>query len=277
MEEKLTPLEEEEFQAAFAEILHDAERAAGYFECLFTISAHVLHYHGQRQYETLTTYWSRDYDNVMYSAGHRGMKSVMRYFHGMNDMMREAKTAHFAAMFPDRIQDTPEFRGVGDYCIHAIFCPHIIVAQDAKTAVGIFHAPAICSELGIDGVMEPYGEWGGYGVNFHHERDGRWRIWQINQLGDFTFPMDPYTVDNTQRPNPPFPPVAETLRTAQGKPPLTPEPDFRVRDRGVMTRYRVAAVEPEMQEPYDSWDEAISYIRDYKVAEYFGEEEKHGS
>lgn len=271
MDKNLAVQEEQELRAQFEEILRDSHRAAGYHECLFVISAHVLHYHGQKQYETLTNYWSKDYDNVMYSAGHRGMKSVMRYFHGMNDMMREAKTAHFAALFPDRVLNTPEFRGVGDYCIHAIFCPHIVVAGDGKTAVGAFHSPAICSELGIDGVMEPYGEWGGYGVNFHYESDGRWRIWQINQLGDFTFPMDPYTVDNTERPNPPFPPVAEQLRSKAGKPSLVPKPDFFVKDRGVMTKYRVAAVEPEMQEPYDTWDDAISYIRDYAVTEYHKE------
>lgn len=271
MDERLTLQEEAELREAFGEILLESDRAIGYHESLFIISAHVLHYHGQRQYETLTNYWSHDFDNVMYSAGHRGMKSVMRYFHGMNDMMREAKTAHFAAMFPDRVRNTMAFRGVGDYCIHAIFCPHIMVADDAKTAIGIFHAPAICSELGIDGVMEPYGEWGGYGVNFHHESDGRWRIWQINQLGDFTFPMDPYTVDNTQRPNPPFRPTADQLRQARGEASVTPEPDFTAKDRGVMTWYRVAAVEPEMQEPYATWDDSISYMRDYDVVEYFGE------
>ena len=276
MEEKLTRQEEDELRGEFEEILRQSNRAIGYHESLYIISAHVLHYHGQKQYETLTNYWSHDYDNVMYSSGHRGMKSVMRYFHGMNDMMREAKTAHFAAMFPDRVQDTPEFRGVGDYCIHAIFCPHIVVSEDAKTAVGMFHAPAICSEVGIDGVMEPYGEWGGYGVNFHHESDGRWRIWQINQLGDFIFPMDPYTVDNTDRPNPPYPPVAEELRRARGEGTLTPEPNFHAKDRGVMTLYRVAAVEPEMQEPYETWDESLSYMRDYKVTEYHREGSENG-
>lgn len=274
MEEDLTLEEQRELRNTFAQIDLESERALGYRECLNTISAHVLHYHGQKQGYDIDHYWSNDRNDIMYSFGHRGKASVVRYFHGMNMLMREAKTEYFSKMFPDRILNNKDFDGVGDYCIHAIFCPHIQVAGDGKTAVGCFHAPAICSELGLDGKQEPSGEWGGYGVNFRLENDGRWRIWQIQQLGGGGFDIGEDVIDNTDRPNPPYPPVAEELRAAAGKPSLIPEPDFFASDRGPLTTYRVAAVIPEMQEPYKTWDESISYIRDYPVVEYYGKKEE---
>ena len=273
MNEELTQAEQQELWQRLRKAELDCSRAIAYQECLNTISAHVLHYHGQKQGYDIDHYWSNDRDDLMYSFGHRSKASVVRYFHGMNQMMREAKTRYFAEKYPDRIQNTPEFDGVGDYCIHAIFCPHIQVAGDGKTAVGCFHAPAICSELGVTGKQEPSGEWGGYGVNFRLETDGRWRIWQIQQLGGGGFDIGEDVIDNTDRPNPPYPPVAEELRAARGEEPITPEPNFTARDRGPLTRYRVAAIEPEMQEPYDTWDDSLTYLRDYAVHEYYADKE----
>ena len=266
-EERYSPQELAELEALLDAAEQDARRALAWEECLNAYCAHVLHYHGQQQRKDLEDYWSQDRDDIAYGhgdGGHIGKSHVVRYFAGMNEMWREVKLKYFSEKYPDRVKNTAEFNGVGDYCIHAIFSPCIQVSDDLQTATAYLHSPAICSELDLNGQQGPMIEWGGYGVTFHHDQAG-WRIWQIRGYNDYTFFWKGEIIDNTDRPDPPYPPVAEQLRQQAGKAPIRPEPNFTVTGKGVMQRFRVAKVEPEMQPPYDTWDESLSYVRDYFV------------
>lgn len=267
MQETYTEQELQQVEAIFDKAEHQAKKALAWQECLNDYCAHVLHYHGQKQREDIETYWSMDRYDIAYGHGDHGFigkAQVLDYFAGMNEKMRDAKLRYFSGKFPDRIAYSPEYIGVGDYCIHAIFTPHIQVAEDLRTATAFLQSPAICSELDLACKQAPMIEWGGYGATFVRD-DAGWKIWQIRGYSDYGLGMEGWMIDHTDRPDPPYPTVAEQLRAEKGLSSLIPDPDFTVTDRGPLTRYRIAAVEPEMQAPYETWDDSISYIRDYPV------------
>lgn len=264
MDDYCLPTEYEALNAAFAQAEHDAGKAIAWRECLNDYCAHVLHYHGQKQREDIETYWSSDRYDIAYAHGDHGFigkNQVLDYFAAMNEKMRDAKLRYFSEKL-EGVQYTPEYIGVGDYCIHAIFTPHIQVAEDLNTAVGFFQSPAICSELDMRCQQAPMVEWGGYGAAFVRDKAG-WKIWQIRGYADYGFPMEGWKIDHSDRPDPPFQPLPEELRRENGQPSLTPAPNFTVKDRGPLTKYRIAQVEPELQGEYQTWSEAISFIRDY--------------
>ena len=272
MDENYTPEELLALEAAFDEAASRADRALAWEECLNKYCAHVLHYHGGQQRKDLNEYWSLDRYDIAYghgSHGHIGRDSVVNYFAGMNERWRDVKLKYFSEKYPDRITNDAPFLGVGDYCIHAIFSPHIQVAGDGQTATAYFHSPAICSEADMNGDQGPMVEWGGYGVTFVRDRAG-WKIWQLRGYNDYIFFWPGEVVDHTDRPDPPFPPAAERLLRERGESSPEPAPNFTASCRGPMTRYRVAAVEPEMQAPYQTWNGSMSYVRDYPVAEKGG-------
>lgn len=268
MTEEYTQQELLEIEQNLKKASRNAQTVLAWRECHNDYSAHIFHYHGQKQRKDLDTYWSGEREDIAYAHGPHGFIGrdvVYNYFANMNELMHDAKLEYFAEKYPEHVKATPEFLGVGDYCIHALFTPYIQVAEDLKTATGYFHCIAICSEMSMFGKQEPMCVWGGYGVSFTNDSDG-WKIWQLREYCDFQFDMPGWQIDHTDRPDPPRPPVAEQLRAAQGKPSLIPAPNFTAEGRGAHYMFRVAKIEPEMQAPYDSWDDSMSYMRDYQVA-----------
>lgn len=94
-----------------------------------------------------------------------------------------------SSLYPE-IENTPENLGIGtEWAMHTQTTPIIEIADDGKTAKGIWYSPGIAYGAVIkdDGTVGTSGMWfwEKYGADFVKE-DGEWRLWHIQMYYDNT-------------------------------------------------------------------------------------------
>jgi hypothetical protein len=135
--------------------------------------------------------------------------------------------------------------GIGQMHMHTLTTPVIEVAGDGKTAKGVWISPG--QETGsFGGKMLACWAWLKYGADFVKE-DGQWKFWHLNVFGLFFTPYDtPWTEEA-------FP---------EGKLEL-PDELKPAKRTTYWTNYKITSKQelvPAPPEPYETWDEATSYV-----------------
>ena len=82
------------------------------------------------------------------------------------------------------IKNIPENLLAGSSMMHTITTPLIVVAQDGKTAKGLFYSPGQVTQTPL-GQPTAGWMWERYAIDFIKER-GQWRIWHFNVFTDFS-------------------------------------------------------------------------------------------
>lgn len=90
-------------------------------------------------------------------------------------------------LYPE-IKNSPENLGVGTFITHTLETPIIEVAEDGKTAKGMWHTIAAIGSAKADGTYSGSWELEKYGVDFIKE-NGKWRFWHITVVSDFSVGM----------------------------------------------------------------------------------------
>ena len=135
-------------------------------------------------------------------------------------------------------------RRVGNLVMHNPVCPVIEVAGDGKTAKGVWIGIGL---LGVKnretGELEGIWEWDKYGVDFIKE-DGEWKIWHhhIYRL------LHGWNVDGKW-----------IDQFSAEEPFKAPTPDGPAIDDNPYTPDTVQRMVPKPPEPYETWDETVSY------------------
>lgn len=92
-----------------------------------------------------------------------------------------------------RGMDDPAFGKAGTLKMHMVTTSHIQIAEDGKTAKGIFYSPGYLTEIGTDGKAKAAWDFKRYGVDFIKE-DGKWKIWHFVAYTEFVTPPNvPWT------------------------------------------------------------------------------------
>ena len=81
-----------------------------------------------------------------------------------------------------------EIWGVGTAMVHTISTPVIELAEDEKTAKGMFYSMGACTEIDREKGPKAYWVWEKYAVDFVKEADG-WKIWHMVIMTDFKTPV----------------------------------------------------------------------------------------
>ena len=139
---------------------------------------------------------------------------------------------------------------IGAMHMHTLTTPVIEVAGDGKTAKGVWislgHETAKAGDK-----LQANWAWLKYGIDFVKE-DGQWKIWHFHVYGIFHCPYETSWVE-MEKPSYVVDPNASL-------------PDWAKADRPVthpVWMYSPTAVTenvPEPPEPYETWDESMSYV-----------------
>ena len=218
--------------------LKEAQWASDYVDILNLVSAHLYSYRAQKQVYEIENFWSKR-DDIAY-ANVKGRQAVLDYYCKTNERMR-AKKLELAHKFHPEIAVDPKNEGVGDMVSKAATTPFVIIADDRRTAQGLFFVPGICSEIGEDGNIRPNYFQEKNGFDFINE-DGQWKIWHMNIFVDFMSPLPANMADpaNFNTPTVPYAQVGYTGELPMDSQPYGPT--------------RVAGFEPPLPAQYSTWD-----------------------
>lgn len=129
---------------------------------------------------------------------------------------------------------------------HCLTTPLIEVAQDGRTAKGMWTSPG-AEALAIGGELVAQWNWVRYGIDFIRE-DGRWKFWHFHIYRTFATPFHKSWVETALEP-----PVAEPA--PQG----FPAPDRPNTYHDPYSPSRVPRRAPKPPEPYRTFAETWSY------------------
>lgn len=274
-------LEQTETRLAEAELA--AEKGKAYGEIIRAWAAHAYGYNAQRQREEIEKYWASEpeHDDIMYAhgcSGFVGKQYVLDYYAKGNEIMNKKKLEIMSEVLPD-VENTDAFYGIGDLVIRLQTTPYIVIADDCKTAKGIFWTLGFNSENTKEGEPKCDLMIGKDIVDFVKEADG-WKIWHYRDTGDMGFGVPNVALEGKSN-------MARTVAAAFPPPnrvicPLVPgekpevmppmDHEFTIDDekegkgsgmpkRSINTY--VASKNPQLPQPYATWSEDMSLAKPY--------------
>jgi hypothetical protein len=101
------------------------------------------------------------------------------YWKGMKKIMSKYGAKDSKGNMPD---------AKGGFVWHTITTPVVEIAEDRKTAKGIWYTPGIVGSYSADGKNNSQWMWEKYGVDFVMEK-GKWKVWHMKVYTDFSSPI----------------------------------------------------------------------------------------
>jgi hypothetical protein len=124
---------------------------------------------------------------------------------------------------------------------HHLATPIIQVAEDGKTAKGLWFSPGHETTPDASGKLVANWCWGKFGADFIKE-DGKWKIWHYHWYDTFMVPYEKSWLDTPQ-------PGLDELRTPEGL-----KPDKLPTSRSTYYPTDIRKPIPDYPEPYKTWD-----------------------
>lgn len=221
--------------------LKEAQQAKDYTDILNVFSAHLYCYRAQKQYYEMEHYWAKERDDLVYANAY-GRAAVKDFYCKTNAAMRMEKRKLASSLYPE-ILDTDAFDGVGDMVAKASASPYVVIAEDGKSAHGIWFVPGLCCELGKNGKVKANYFQEKNAVDFVKEADG-WKILRLDILVDFQTPC----------PHIDFSPEKYMFDYPAA------EPDAYSSAYSATT---VARFSPPLPEPYETWNDGLAFQKKY--------------
>jgi len=238
-EEKLAALEKE---------VKRLQRAQDYCDIQNVFALHEYYHHLPS--EEIDMIFAQKQPDVCFSQNWGewvGLKSIKNYYKTESKEAQQKKLDEMRKWHPD-IPNDVKYARAGAMGFHMLTTPIIEVAEDRKTAKGMWYTPGFMTFF--DGKT---GKWGAlwmyekYAVDFIVE-GGKWKIWHFCVFMDFSCPFNKSWVD-----------TAEEARLANAPAPTTsikpdvPAPGFKT----YSTRNIWQMPKPPV--PYKTFSETFSY------------------
>jgi hypothetical protein len=254
------------------------ERVLAFMEVQNTFGKHSYYHAASRHIDELADVWVKE--DGPYAATAKwtsnsgiieGMNHI-RKFYGDN-LMEHLKNllASTSKIIPE-IKNVPENLGVGfGYEMNFLTTPVIEIADDGKTAKGIWYSPGvnIVGSVMEEGKTSMRGDWRmtKYGVDFVKE-DGKWKIWHIRIYLDNTPPG--WSYENGQAVNEPAgalgtgaPGISAPVGGIEEGHPSSAISDVSLKKNPDPYKswnpIRAQRIEPKFPEPYYTFSETFSY------------------
>lgn len=218
-----------------------AERALAMLEVQNTFSKHAYYHAAGKHVEEMNDIWASPdgpyADTVKWTnpmGVWDGWDQVYEFYCQTKLEASQSALDVISAIYPE-IENTLENLGIGtEWAIHTQTTAIIEVADDGKTAKGLWYSPGIAINAVVkdDGTIGKSGMWfmEKYGADFVKE-DGEWKLWHIQMYydnapdtwGEEGEPLGKYNMPEPTRENP-DPYQAWTPTTLQKIQPQFPEP-----------------------------------------------------
>jgi hypothetical protein len=234
---------------------NDAKYAANYIEVLNVSSSHCYGYGSQQMVQELDRFWAQRTENVAgchADRAHQGHNIQYKYYAHGNRGMNWGKVKIMHELFPDRVALDPCNLGIGELVIRFYTSPYIVIADDCKTAQGVWYDFGISSEIDKKGHPVPFMQWGREMMDFVLEGDS-WRCLHFRLSADFD-----YLIDGD---------ILLGIGLEDGIPRTVPikkpEPDMKLQSfpmDEIYSPFRVADYSPEPPFPFETWDNRSSWF-----------------
>ena len=213
---------------------------------------YTLHYCIMQEYE-LMKYWSsrEDISLAVNTGWFLGQMDVAAFYEARRVEIETASRL-IKARFPKELGDKSdqEVMGVGQIAYRPIDTPVIEVADDLKTAKGLWVVRGSYNRVTPGGPVS-YWDWSYLAVDFLEE-DGQWKIWHLQDLYEVNVEQG-LNLTDTPAESPEDPAFAEIRNIPAAK------PSVPVTVRRTYAADRPLTPSPEVPVPYDTFANTFTY------------------
>ncbi len=209
----------------------------------------------KRQDILFEKYWCAADKEPVYAANegwYVGAEAVKGYYDA-EFANTEARSRLMKSLFPDylgkRFSDI-ELHGVGELPVDALTTPVVEVADDLRTAKGVWYYMGVDSGLYASGPTS-FWDYGFFAGDFVCE-DGAWKIWHLQRISDMRVPAGKDWSSDWE----PYPELPEFASLREQ---TLPEPTVKQTIREVYTPGRPTSKLVRVPEPYATFSETFSY------------------
>ncbi len=276
LEQKLAALEQRLDKAE-----QEAQKADDYRQITNAMMGHIHSYYNHTERQDLEDYWVKSRDDIVYAHNDRaytGRQGVQEYYIDGTDANKKRYADYAKTIYN---VDTPAGAAAGYRVIHILGSPYIEIAEDRKTAQGIWMSFSFMSNLGSDGKGNPSYVLQRFSGEFLRE-DDKWRLWHVRDYTDVHMDIetpleDPSTVQwgpdgkPIEHMGPPIPvkPMGDTplsMGKSDDMPPVQVEDGQKIRrmileSTNSYQPWTHTVSEPYIPKPYKEWTPEQSYIQ----------------
>lgn len=236
---------------ALGEVKKLAQRALDILEIQNVMSKHEYYHAVGKHKEEIDDLWAHKTPGASFEAGDvgrtEGIEEVERVYVEGNKLRGKQVLKEMRKLFP-QIKDKEENEFIGTTVMHTLTTPVVEVAEDGKTAKGIWVSPGHLTMV-RDEKLRAFWFWERYGVDFVKE-NGKWKIWHLRVYTDFLTPYEKSWVESSLEPGPPH--VEPEGFPKPNKPPTLPA-------YKEYSPFTVPQYAPRPPEPYKTFSETFSY------------------
>lgn len=229
------------------QVLLAAEKAEAYQGIMNCVAAHLYSYRAQAQQNEIDVYWSNRHDEISYwdNNGYSAIKDFFVVTNGENMRKRKLELIH---KFHPEVEVCKENEGMGDMVAKGASTPYVIVADDGKSAKGIWMTPGNCTEVGLDCRPKVAHMQEKLGIVAVRDDDGEWRILKLRTYVEFVTQLPPELLEADGSPR-----TFDMSRSHEkDKMPQMPSA------YSIFTR---ADYYPPMPSAYDTWSEDTAMVK----------------
>lgn len=198
-------------------------------------------------------FWSsrEDVSMGMNNGWYVGREAIAGWFRAI-DQATAKKAALLKADLPEKLgdKDDASIYGIGDFDVKPLGTPVIELAEDLKTAKGMWHSQGSKADVTESGPVS-YWTFGVFCVDFVCE-DGAWKIWHLQYLEDVKCLCGQSWAEAPK----PFPELEAYQELKNMK---LPEPTVPMALYTPYSPSRPMAKLPRLPEPYGTFGETFSY------------------
>ena len=214
------------------------------------MSLHEYYHTAGMHKEEVEEIWAQKTPGVSWETGDlgrfEGIEAIRSIYVDGKEMVGEANLKEMRELYP-QIEDDPKNKTIGTMNVHMLTTPMIEVAEDGKTAKGIWMSPGHVTQV-RGGKLTACWMWEKYAVDFVKE-DGKWKIWHFHVYTDFQTPYDKSWVENSLEPK--LPPAFPPGFPKSNKPMTVDYPQY--------SPFTVPKNEPKPPVPYETFNDTFSY------------------
>lgn len=231
------------------------QRLADIQEINDVMARHAWYYAAGQHQRELDELWAITMPDVSFGTNGGywvGYKSIKYSYVDWFKIQAAKDLAYLSKKHPE-VKNVPENLLAGTSMMHTVTTNLIVVADDGKTAKGLFYSPGQVSQTPL-GNPDANWMWERYAMDFI-KIDGKWRIWHFNVFTDFSVvPGGDWT-----KPQAAAPVVKQPGEVMPWEDPNAPKFDIEMK---VYEGYGITSVRgenPKVPVPYRTFSETFSY------------------
>jgi hypothetical protein len=207
-----------------------------------------------REGEIFELFWAAENENICLAFNdgyYKGSRDVSAYYQAVYE--RNALVSRILRdAFPEKLggMSDEEINGIGPFKVKPMACPVIEIAQDGKTAKGLWYCQGACNEVGAAGPVA-YWTWGFFAVDFI-KQGKQWRILHLQHVND----VDSLCGQSWGKPQKEYPQLPEFAPLGEFE---YPEYTKAITIRTPYRADRPLVPAPKMPQPYKTFNDTFSY------------------